>query len=136
MTFEKDNKVKTLKYKPDFERAQRYWDAFWAHEIIDRPCTIIWAKTSPNATDPLRLQPVMTDFRETFASYDKHLETHVFLGECIPGVRPGFGPDQMAAFLGAPLVVNPDSPDTSWTEKIVDDRTEGLPLEIAANDPT
>jgi len=45
MTFEKDKKMKTLKYKPDFARAQKYWDAFWAHEIIDRPCTIIWAKT-------------------------------------------------------------------------------------------
>ena len=106
--------MKALKYKPDFERAQKYWDAFWVHEIIDRPCTIIWAKTSPDAADPPRLQPITTEFQKTFACYDKHLETHAFLGECIPGFRPGFGPDQMAGFLGAPLEFNPNSPDTNW----------------------
>ena len=33
-----------LKYKPDFEEARKYWDAFWNKEIIDRPCIVT---TSP-----------------------------------------------------------------------------------------
>ena len=31
----------------------------------------------------------------------------------MPSFRPGFGPDQMAAFLGAPLTISQDSSNTS-----------------------
>jgi 5-methyltetrahydrofolate--homocysteine methyltransferase len=119
-----------LKYKPDFEEARKYWDAFWMHEMIDRPCTVIWAKKQPQVVESQRLQPVEQDFQKTFAVFDRHLETYEFMGDNIPGFRPGFGPDQVAAFLGAPLLVSPDSPDTSWTEKIVTDWAKFLPLKI------
>ncbi len=62
-----------------------------------------------------------------------YLENTVFLGEAVPGFRPGFGPDQMAAFLGAPLKINPDSKDTSWTEKIVEKWGDFLPLRLDEN---
>lgn len=120
------------KYKPDFEDAQKYWDAFWDNELIDRPCTVIWAKKYKDVTEPLRLQPFDVDFQKSFDVFDKHLESYEFMGECIPGFRPGFGPDQFAGFLGAPIVVSPDSPDTSWTEKIVEDWSEYLPLKLDA----
>ncbi len=119
-----------MEYKKDFSRAQKYWDAFWAKDIIDRPCTIVWAKTNRDAVDCPRLQPVEDDFSVSFSRYDKFLESHVFLGECIAGFRPGFGPDQMAGFLGAPIIVNVESADTSWTKKIVDDWESFLPLKI------
>ena len=120
----------SLRYKPDFLRAQDYWDVFWLHEIIDRPCAIVWAKTKPDATIHPNLQPVEGNFNESFSKYDEFLESHVFLGECIPGFRPGFGPDQMAGFLGAPIVISPDSDNTSWAEKIVERWEDFLPLKI------
>jgi hypothetical protein len=119
-----------LKYKPDFQDTLRYWDAFWDHELIDRPCTVIWAKKQREAVDPLRLQPWDWDFQKSFDVFDRHLESYEFMGECIPGFRPGFGPDQIAAFLGAPIVISPDSPDTSWTEKIVENWADFLPLKL------
>lgn len=120
----------TLKYKPDFQRAQKYWDAFWVHDIIDRPCTAVWAKKRPEAVGLRRLQPIDADFQVSFDSFDEYLESYSFLGEAMPGFRPGFGPDQMAAFLGAPITISPDSPDTSWSEKIVEDWNDFLPLKL------
>ena len=122
-----------LKYKPDFSRAQHYWDAFWKHEIIDRPCVVIWANKSTTAAEPAIIQPVMGDFMQTLARHQLYLDSHVFLGECIPGFRPGFGPDQMAGFFGAPITMGTESSNTSWSEKIIDDWSKFLPLQIASN---
>lgn len=119
-----------MKYKQDFERAVEYWDAFWTHEMVDRPCTIVWSKKRPEAVSAPRIQLIENDFQAIFDSYDKHLETYSFLGECIPGLRPGFGPDQFAGFLGALIVVSPDSVETSWSKKIVEDWNDFLPLTI------
>ena len=33
----------TLELKPDFAEARRRWEAFWRHEIIDRPCCVVRA---------------------------------------------------------------------------------------------
>lgn len=119
-----------LSYKPDFNEAKRYWDAFWNHELIDRPCTVIMAKKQKDVVEPLRLQPWDWDFQRSFEVFDRHLKTYEFMGECIPGFRPGFGPDQIAAFLGAPISISPDSPDTSWTEKIVQNWSDFFPLKL------
>ena len=53
----------------------------------------------------------------------------------MPAFRPGFGPDQMAAFLGAPLTISAESNRTSWSEKIVTDWASFLPLRIAEDNP-
>ena len=121
----------TLAYKEDFERAQEYWEAFWQGQIIDRPVTVLCADRTDKPVEPARLQPVAGDFEAAVAEFDAYLDTHAFLGECMPAFRPGFGPDQMAGFLGAPIVISPDSQETSWSEKIVDDWSSFLPLEIA-----
>ena len=119
-----------LKYKPDFEHAQRYWDAFWDGDIIDRPCTAVWAQKSQSTVSAPGTQPVdITDFSALWNRMDEYLETHVFLGEAIPGFRPGFGPDQFAGFLGSPLKMSSGG-DTSWSEKIVTDWNSFLPLKI------
>ncbi len=125
-----------MKYKPDFEQAQQYWDAFWAHELIDRPCTIIFAKKNEEHLTMPRLQAVEDDFEVSFSATEKYLENTAFLAEAMPGFRPGFGPDQMAAFLGMPLKISPDSKDTSWTEKIVDNWKNFTPLRLDENNKT
>ena len=123
-----------MKYKPDFERAQRYWDAFWAHEIIDRPAAIIRVSRRANKNMSggyvSSVQAVTGEFNESIEKIDRYLNDTIFLGEAMPGFRPGFGPDQMAGFCGAPLVVSADSLNTSWSEKIIDDWKAALPLTI------
>lgn len=123
-----------LEYKSDFSRAQKYWDAFWNREIIDRPCTIIYAKKDLKYY-AMSFQPVEDDFNLTLSAAKKFMESIEFLGEAIPGFRPGFGPDQMAAFLGMPLTINPESRDTSWTEKIVSDWKDFMPLQLDEKNP-
>lgn len=121
----------TLEHETDFERAGKYWDAFWHGEIIDRPCTSIWAKKEPEANEPVNLLAVTgADFTSAFELWDKYLKSHAFLGEAMPAFRPGFGPDQMAGFLGAPIIVSDGSSITSWSEKIVEDWKSFLPLKI------
>ena len=53
----------------------------------------------------------------------------------MPAFRPGFGPDQMAAFLGAPLTISQGSNQTSWSEKIVTDWESFFPLHISESNP-
>jgi len=122
-----------LQYKSDFSCAQHYWDAFWNRQIIDRPCTVIWAQKNNYDYPPAVIQSTQADFENTFKKHDLYLESHAFLGECMPGFRPGFGPDQMAGFFGAPIILGDEKTSTSWSEKIVDDWTKFLPLTIKAN---
>ena len=122
-----------LKYKPDFARAQKYWDAFWNHELIDRPCTVLIADNSGLQKEMPRLQGVDSDFNIMIDKYDCYLKSHYFMAECIPGFRPGFGPDQFAGFLGTPIKVDYET-NTSWSEKIVENWQDFLPLKINEND--
>ena len=119
-----------LQYKADFQRAQTYWDSLWNHDIIDRPCTLITAPRTPDASGYSRLVAVDDDFSRVVNQADAYLSSHAFLGEAMPSFRPGFGPDQMAAFLGAPLTISEGSNQTSWSEKIVTDWGSFLPLRI------
>ena len=116
-----------LEYKPDFQRAQKYWDAFWAHDIIDRSPVIIWYG---NPEEGFINHPMKNDFSETISKLDLYFDKTLFMGECMPCYRPDFGPDQMAAFVGAPLISGPKGTNTSWSEKIVTDWKEALPLTI------
>ena len=123
-----DNSI--LKYKPDFSRAQQYWRAFWQKELIDRPCTCVWVHTAPTPLRSSATQPVdITDFQAVFKVEEKYLQSCLHLGEAMPIFRPGFGPDQFAGFLGAPIKMTEDN-STSWSEKIVDDWESFLPLRI------
>ncbi len=119
-----------LEYKPDFERARRSWDALWNHDIVDRPCTLVTAaRVSPPVHLP-RLLPVDGNFEQAVSDCEAYLESRLFLGEAMPAFRPGFGPDQMAAFLGAPLTISEGTNPTSWSRKIVTDWDSFLPLRL------
>lgn len=119
-----------LHYKQDFERAQKYWDAFWNKQIIDRPCAVVFAKKDPRAEIPRFTIPVEEPFQTAFEKFDNFLMSYEFLGEAMPGFRPDFGPDQMAGFLGAPVIMDNPETGTSWSNKIVDKWENFLPLKI------
>ncbi len=55
-------------YKQDFESTRKYWDAFWAHELLDRPCTLVFAKNGEKEYYPPRLQAVDDPFDEMLRS--------------------------------------------------------------------
>ena len=121
-----------LSYKQNFEQAQKYWDAFWAHELLDRPCCSIIAPRNSKMPEICRLIDVNDDFSKAFSKYDSYFENVEFLGDAMPSFRLNFGPDQFAAFLGAPIKVSEDG----WTrkkEKIVDNWESFMPLKIDEN---
>ena len=127
-----------LKYKPDFDAAARRWDAFWQGEIIGRPCLHIIAPRDgcEPAPMPPRLAGKTLGYRQAVETYEAFAASHVFLAEAIPFFRPGFGPDQFAAFFGARLRLSPESDDTSWVEPCISDWDQAMPLEIKEDNPT
>ena len=115
-----------LLYKKDFERAQKYWDAFWCHEIIDRPVVCVGAPLSPD-------RPVFSDgcaasFRaltggkmmDYYAGFDARAAKTYYGGELMPYLNVGLGPDQFAGFLGAEIASS-DGHDTTWSIHCVED---------------
>ncbi|MCC7360810.1 MAG: hypothetical protein IT317_15110 [Anaerolineales bacterium] len=111
-----------LLYKPDMERAQTYWRAYWDHQIIDRPVVVAWAPKDP--AHPVKRPSLLTrsggDYAAALARFEHWAANTYFAGEAVPSMDCWFGPDQMAAFMGAPLTYAEDD-ETSWTTPIVTD---------------
>ncbi|OGV73611.1 MAG: hypothetical protein A3K18_17675 [Lentisphaerae bacterium RIFOXYA12_64_32] len=119
----------TLTYKPDFEDARVAWNHYWAKEAWRRP--LIHAtlpsrnarRLSADETPWVHRyhRAVHKDWQAQLKRIDNWLENTIFPLEAMPSFSPDFGPDQFAAFLGAPLRFSPDSMDTNWVEPIVED---------------
>jgi len=112
-----------LLYKPDLEEARKHWQAFWAGEIIDRPCARIVAPSDPAApvSPPSSLQHPDSDLDEVLQAQDRYLASLYFGGDAIPFFMPNFGPDVYAAFLGAHLDGFSAADGTSWAVPFVQD---------------
>ncbi|MDH7601275.1 MAG: hypothetical protein QHI38_03920 [Armatimonadota bacterium] len=109
-------------YKPNFEDALRHWHAFWAQEIIDRPC----AKIVVSATGRKDLQPLSgvqypgEDLATYIRAFDEWAADTYFAADAVPFFVPNFGPDVYAAFFGAELKFAKDHA-TSWAVPFVTD---------------
>lgn len=103
-------------WKPDIDRAKLYWKAYWAGEIIDRPCICIKAFRNPEK--PPRAPRGLNgfgDWDEALAEFETWASEVVWLGEAIPSLLPNFGPDQFAAWLGSDLCHSSlNEEQTSW----------------------
>ena len=111
-----------LQFKPDFDRARTYWEAFWNREIIDRPCVSITAPKEPaNPREPPSvLNAVDGRYLESLQRFERWVASTHFGGEAIPFYQVNFGPDQFSAFIGAELVMSEDH-GTSWVKPFVTD---------------
>lgn len=121
-----------LQYKPDFERAQLYWRAFWEKAVLDRPCVMALAPQNP--ARPVKKPPILTraggDYLGALARFDHWAAATYFAGEAMPSMDVWFGPDQFAAFMGAELTYAEDD-ETSWTTPCVTDwRAVQLRLDV------
>ncbi|MGQ9731751.1 MAG: hypothetical protein ACUVX8_10820 [Candidatus Zipacnadales bacterium] len=127
----------SLEFKPDFAEARRYWAAFWAGEIIDRPGIMIRAPkegveyrprppypTHPNANFDTVIDQVLENAACTY-----------YAGEAIPCYTPSFGPDMFAGFLGVNLEYSPDSSGTSWSMPTVENWEDVLPIRLDVHNP-
>jgi len=126
-----------LEYKPDLDRTQTYWKAFWNREIIDRPCVFV---TAPRYEGRERVSvPYMAGYedggtyRDALAMFDEWAALTYFGGEAIPSMDISFGPDQFSGFLGAELAMAEDR-RTSWAVPFVAEwKTVKLELDTSEN---
>ncbi len=119
--------MSSLVYQPNFADITKRFDAFWNNEPLDRP--LVWAEVPVDPTHPVsRADHPLTlryfratrgEWTEHMACIDRWLENTQFLGEAIPFYSPDFGPDQFAAFFGAPLEYSETNPETNWVEPIL-----------------
>ncbi len=136
MTKEKQ-KPAPLEFKPDIEEAAKRWDAFYAGELIDRP--VIWVtapregyKGAPGSNYHERAFGDMDDIIERAIT---SAEATIYGGEAVPATWLSFGPDEIAAFIGAELQWGKDSGDTNWSVPFVEDWEKAFPLKIQEDNP-
>lgn len=113
-----------LEFKPDFEDAQRKWDAFWRGENTSPLAGIVLPKEGATPVPhPAYLEGHDGNFKPVIDQLLAYAETHDFLGASIPYFILEWGPDTFSAYLGADLVFGAG---TSWCVPFVEDwnRTE------------
>lgn len=110
-----------LAYKPDAAEAQQRMRAYWAGEMIDRPCVSVRAPRTGMVQPKLSLiASPDNEFESAIANYEEWASCTFFGGESMPYLHPWYGPDQWAGFLGAKMTMMPEM-DTSWIEPFVED---------------
>jgi len=128
-----------LAFKPDLAEAQERWLAFWAGELLDRPPCVITAPRdgmSPPPGPPY-LAGAVSDWQPIIDTVLARTEAIYWAGESIPHYVPSFGPDQMAAFLGAELVV-PEAGEnygTDWVLPCITDWSTTPPITLDPDNP-
>jgi hypothetical protein len=124
----------TLSLKPDLAEATQRWLAFWDQDLIDRPvCRVTAPKEGATpAGGPRYLAGAVDDFQGVIDQVLAWAETVYWAGDSVPSYTPSFGPDQMAAFCGAELVVPPADSDygTDWVVPCIEDWEAALPLRV------
>lgn len=123
---------RSLEFKPDLAEATERWLAFWNKEVLDRPpCVITTLKdgATPRPHPPY-LAGATGDFEPVITQILEWAETIYWAGEAIPSYTPSFGPDQMAAWLGAELVIPETNYGTDWAIPCIDDWDAALPLTL------
>ena len=111
-----------LTYKPDFDEAKKYWRAYWAGEILDRPCASIKTLRDEN-NRPRGPRGVngLSDPQAVLEEFDRWASAVLWLGEAVPYFTVNFGPDQYAAWLGSDLHHSSVDEQTSWAVPIIKD---------------
>jgi 5-methyltetrahydrofolate--homocysteine methyltransferase len=104
----------------DFERKQKYFDAFWEKEVIDRP--LVAVKTAMKPMLPIAYYECVEkgDYRTVLEKTAENIGNTWYGGEAIPSFECTFGPDQFASFLGGKIIFAKET-GTTWVKPFWDD---------------
>jgi len=121
-----------LIFKPNLDEALERWRAFWNQDFIKRPCVAVTAPKEGAEQVPGPGYPIRPDddFDKVLDQAEASLACRYYAGEAMPFFEPSFGPDQLAAFVGARLDCSADSSGTSWSVPFVESWEEALPLRL------
>lgn len=106
-----------MTWKDNWPEARRRWEAYWRHEIVDRPAMLV---TVPRKDKVTVAEPA--DLKEKWTSIDYQVRwaeavslSHHYLGEAVPQVS---GPQAAwCAYYGGPLRY---MPDTIWMGECIE----------------
>jgi len=121
--------IDELSLKPDLDDALVRWQAFWAGEIIDRPCVAVRVPKGGDFPWP-SYRDRCGDVRAAVEKAAASVENFEYLGEAVPYVSADLGPDQYGAWLGGHIQFSGDSGNTNWIEPFVDDWRSAMPLRV------
>jgi hypothetical protein len=118
-------------FKPDCEEARRHWEAFWAGELLDRPCISVIAPRdgAPEVPGQIYTEGHDGKYDEIAKRAEAWIASRFWGGDAIPRYVPSFGPDMFAGFIGAQLEYAPDT-GTSWAVPFVENWKTSLPLRL------
>ncbi len=122
----------TLAAKPDFDQAIQRIEAWYAHEVIDRPPVrfsghnVEYGQVEPDAAGRWpTLKERWFDVDYQLERFLRQIEGKSFLGETFPIFWPNLGPNVLAGIYGCPLEFGEV---TSWAEPIL--TTWGQPVTL------
>ena len=111
----------SLLYKPDWEETKRRYQAWWAHEALDRCGLAVWAPRAdkPCEPAPVARDPVQkwTDLDFIARANDHYLRSTFYGGEAFPVWNAGYaGHAGMCTFLGCSITTDMS---TGWIDPIL-----------------
>jgi len=107
----------------DWERIQRDWNAWWAHEL-DRPLVMVETADASFVYAAFSF-PLDKPADEVLDYYEIYLDNKYFYGDAWPRWWPNFGPGIIAGFLGATVHC---AEHTVWFSPGQTDKLEELAL--------
>lgn len=112
-----------LEFCPQFPRIAQRFEAWWAHEVLDRP--IFFARVNTNRARKItRHLELLNDPERWFQARFEDLKQYHHVGDAIPHLRADFGPVMLGGLLGARVEF---ISDTTWTHPCINDEWSNEP---------
>ncbi len=112
-----------LAFCEDFPRIAERFEAWWNHDVTDRPLFLGAANTNPNRPITRRLDLLDNPAAWLEAKFEDLQQVHR-VGDKLPYVRTDFGPVFLGAMLGGRLEFGAD---TGWTHAFINDDWSNAP---------
>lgn len=107
----------------DFPRIAERFEAWWRHDMIDRPVFIAEANRNPARPITRRLD-LLHDHDAWFDAKKADLAQTHGAGDAVPSIRVDLGPVALGPLMGA---AHEFGADTSWTHAVIDDDWSNAP---------
>ncbi|MEX0777908.1 MAG: hypothetical protein WD042_19575 [Phycisphaeraceae bacterium] len=119
-----------LALRPDFPQIARRYEAWWHHDVLDRPILQLRRNRNPSREITRRCE-LLDDPTAWLAAKRADAEQHEYLADALPVVRVDFGPVLLGGLLGGRMEFEPH---TSWTHPYIDEDWSNAPTGAIADD--